>query len=335
MSDKNKKCVCCNEEGNLQCSNCKIVFYCSRQCQVKDWKLHKSICNKDSNKNIENDDIKKMIVNDDNNNDEIGFQKLFCKKVNESITGEKLDDDDVKLFKLQRFLKHFDKINLEKLEQKKKDKDEDEKVSSKLTKKHCANCLKELDHSLCCSRCMTARYCNERCQKMNWPAHKSVCEDSNRECNVLAKAHNYKSQGNNKKAEKYYRKVMSIISESESESVESKVDGDLYRSLIMNALASCCTRNGKYKEAAQILKESLDRGIGLDTDHTVTTLQLTAENFRCESNFHEAERLLLQCMDLTEQKYGVNHYELMELLNDLVSVIITTVTIIFTIIIIL
>lgn len=71
----------------------------------------------------------------------------------------------------------------------------------------------------------------------------------------------------------------------------------------------------------------------MDTDHTVTTLQLTAENFRCESNFHEAERLLLQCMDLTEQKHGVNHFESIELLNDLVSVTITTVTTIFTIII--
>ena len=28
----------------LQCSRCKIAFYCSKECQKKDWPLHKDFC---------------------------------------------------------------------------------------------------------------------------------------------------------------------------------------------------------------------------------------------------------------------------------------------------
>jgi len=34
---------CCNE-GTKQCSKCKTVKYCSRECQKEDWKVHKTIC---------------------------------------------------------------------------------------------------------------------------------------------------------------------------------------------------------------------------------------------------------------------------------------------------
>ncbi|KAM0737414.1 Zinc finger MYND domain-containing protein 10 [Formica fusca] len=41
-----KKCSLCQEVSKQQCSKCKKVWYCSRQCQVKDWEEHKKICNK-------------------------------------------------------------------------------------------------------------------------------------------------------------------------------------------------------------------------------------------------------------------------------------------------
>ncbi|KAF7437461.1 hypothetical protein PC9H_004301 [Pleurotus ostreatus] len=31
-------------EGTLRCSKCQVIRYCSKQCQVEDWKYHKSIC---------------------------------------------------------------------------------------------------------------------------------------------------------------------------------------------------------------------------------------------------------------------------------------------------
>lgn len=34
----------CDNEGTKTCSRCKIVSYCSRECQKKHWKAHKMEC---------------------------------------------------------------------------------------------------------------------------------------------------------------------------------------------------------------------------------------------------------------------------------------------------
>lgn len=36
----------CLNRGILTCSGCKMLRYCSKMCQVKDWKDHKKICSK-------------------------------------------------------------------------------------------------------------------------------------------------------------------------------------------------------------------------------------------------------------------------------------------------
>jgi len=41
------ECSGCNKQGNdmLRCANCKKAYYCSRECQITDWKLkHKTVC---------------------------------------------------------------------------------------------------------------------------------------------------------------------------------------------------------------------------------------------------------------------------------------------------
>jgi hypothetical protein len=44
------KCACCNaletdpEKPLKPCAKCQTVRYCSRDCQKKDWKLHKKTC---------------------------------------------------------------------------------------------------------------------------------------------------------------------------------------------------------------------------------------------------------------------------------------------------
>ena len=37
-------CARCGDRGNSKCSICKKVHYCSKECQKKDWKTHKSVC---------------------------------------------------------------------------------------------------------------------------------------------------------------------------------------------------------------------------------------------------------------------------------------------------
>ncbi|KAA6397009.1 MAG: hypothetical protein EZS28_007461 [Streblomastix strix] len=47
MTDSGKKNICeeCSKAGIMQCGNCKSVFYCSREHQIKNWQLHKLKCN--------------------------------------------------------------------------------------------------------------------------------------------------------------------------------------------------------------------------------------------------------------------------------------------------
>jgi len=46
QEDITKICALCSKEGTgfPKCGRCKDVYYCSRQCQQKDWKVHKDNC---------------------------------------------------------------------------------------------------------------------------------------------------------------------------------------------------------------------------------------------------------------------------------------------------
>ena len=35
---------CASEEASSVCSRCQVVRYCSRECQLADWKAHKPAC---------------------------------------------------------------------------------------------------------------------------------------------------------------------------------------------------------------------------------------------------------------------------------------------------
>lgn len=46
MADIIDKPICnkCGKDAIKKCGRCKSVYYCSRECQVEDWKTHKPIC---------------------------------------------------------------------------------------------------------------------------------------------------------------------------------------------------------------------------------------------------------------------------------------------------
>ena len=41
------KCVVCYKATTKKCGRCSIASYCSRECQVEDWKTHKNSCKAD------------------------------------------------------------------------------------------------------------------------------------------------------------------------------------------------------------------------------------------------------------------------------------------------
>lgn len=40
------KFLCCNRINLKYCQGCKIVFYCSKECQRSEWSFHKGFCSK-------------------------------------------------------------------------------------------------------------------------------------------------------------------------------------------------------------------------------------------------------------------------------------------------
>lgn len=46
-ADKIHSCKMCSQKGVTGvCIKCKKVYYCSKECQVKHWPIHKKICKK-------------------------------------------------------------------------------------------------------------------------------------------------------------------------------------------------------------------------------------------------------------------------------------------------
>jgi len=47
-------CSVCNVAANLRCGRCKKAAYCSKECQVGDWRSHKVICGQVVTERVEN-----------------------------------------------------------------------------------------------------------------------------------------------------------------------------------------------------------------------------------------------------------------------------------------
>ena len=63
-SKKRKNCLCCLKEveGSSRCSQCRTALYCSRECQLKHWPVHKNIC-QDSNNTDRNEKLEIKAIN--------------------------------------------------------------------------------------------------------------------------------------------------------------------------------------------------------------------------------------------------------------------------------
>ncbi|GBC02154.1 hypothetical protein RclHR1_04480018 [Rhizophagus clarus] len=115
------------EVGGGICSKCKLVFYCSRDCQKEDWKRHKKECNHSSVTTTKSTSSRLADVSITETNNEI--------KDNKEIETKKNDD-----------------------------------VCSRCGK----TSIVEAGGGIC-SKCKSVFYCSRDCQKEDWKRHKKEC----------------------------------------------------------------------------------------------------------------------------------------------------------------
>jgi tetratricopeptide (TPR) repeat protein len=114
----------------------------------------------------------------------------------------------------------------------------------------CLFCLKDVESDLRCSRCRTARYCSQECQKRHWKVHKNLCMDSNSENSIEKldmKAINHAQQGSYPKAEKLYRKLLNNL-------IATDNNQTFTLGTMMN-LANTYGSQGKHAEAEALMKQ--------------------------------------------------------------------------------
>ena len=61
----NRNCLCCLKEvqGSSRCSKCRTALYCSRECQVKHWPVHKNNCQDSNNTMSSNEKVQMKAEN--------------------------------------------------------------------------------------------------------------------------------------------------------------------------------------------------------------------------------------------------------------------------------
>ena len=89
LNDKlDKVCMCCLvkvDASGFRCGACRTARYCSRECQVKHWKVHKNIC---VDSNIE-DSMEKLSMKCKNHYEQGNYAKAekLYKKLLERLSG--------------------------------------------------------------------------------------------------------------------------------------------------------------------------------------------------------------------------------------------------------
>ena len=140
-------CSVCLKEGAKKCSRCKVQLYCSKECQQKDWKNHKTVCK-----------LNKRPLNLTQNVCCICYKEAAkrCSKCKvQFYCSTECQQSDWKNHKTL-----CNELN---------------QTSLNLAQDICSVCLKE--GAKRCSRCKVQFYCSKECQQKDWKNHKNVCNE--------------------------------------------------------------------------------------------------------------------------------------------------------------
>ena len=148
----------CTKAGTLRCSKCKKVFYCSKECQRKDWKNnnHARICKPSSSQ------LDRSIKNSGNANEKIECHEKDCTEAG-----------TLRCSKCKKV--YYCSKECQRKDWKNNNHARICKPSPQVSRKDCGNVKCDKEGSLRCSRCKITNYCSRECQHDDWSTHKDNC----------------------------------------------------------------------------------------------------------------------------------------------------------------
>ena len=162
MASKNTKCINmgCQNDGRFHCSRCKVVSYCSHQCQKVDWKTHKLSCTeiKEAESSDAPSDGAKTCGNE-------VCCKIGLKRCSQCKSVWYCSEECQKFAWKQHKSTCDPKIG-----------SGEAKCQPKMANTPCGrvNCPNEGNKK--CTRCKNVSYCSKGCQKEDWSIHKAHCK---------------------------------------------------------------------------------------------------------------------------------------------------------------
>jgi len=242
-----KVCFVCLQPSRLKCSRCDVIQYCGRECQKKDWKVHKHNCQDNNSANGEiNWSIKfnkaKNYLDQDNY---LRADKILRKLLEPSIRSQHTHDF---LVGCLRYLS-YSLINQEKYTEAFEIAQECLDISrSKLGANHplTLESMNRLAASYIALRQFNQAYellneCIEKSMIVNGKDHNNTID-----C-IITLGTAYTGEGRYDEAQKLFRECLQMITNDEHKLCEIK-----------NRLASSCMKTYQYDEAEELYKECLE-----------------------------------------------------------------------------
>lgn len=135
-------CFVCDASASLKCGKCKAIYYCKKECQLKDWKRHCLLCIDSKQEPIDLEEISHV------------ENRVHPSKLPE-IHGESHKSD-----LLKDVFPKFDEVH--------------NQIHSESNTRNCQVCSIECKPKHC-GKCGCGDYCSPKCQKLDRESHRPKC----------------------------------------------------------------------------------------------------------------------------------------------------------------
>ena len=295
-----KVCFVCLQPSRLKCSRCDAIQYCGKECQKKDWKVHKLNCqdknsvNNELNKNeILFNQAQNYLKQGNHHRAEKSFRKLLEPSLRSKHTYHFLAECFINLsIVLHNQGKYSEAVEIA--------QESLNMCRSKLGANHHFT-LQSMD-SLATSYTILRQF-NEAYELLNECIERSTIMNGNddqtiRHMTTLGDA--YREDGRHDEAQKILRECLAMITNNDDEQYLG----------IISRLAASCIKTSQYEEAENLYKDCLEKVKlmkGENHPDTIATMMNLANVYVPQNKFVEAEGIRKECLAKSIVIRGKDH----------------------------